>query len=228
MIEKKSLLLILLFSFFLSCGKVEISEEWMQKEIKSWWGAKEIDGVFIEDYLEEDSVLTVLARLVVESDTTVRMSYEFRRFKRAWRMFKGPVDDKIKVYCIQQLAKSPMQHAREAVLKANAANLRTVLEMYYASTGSYPTHIAEGDSALSGELRDHFVPGIKNPYLLGALPFIDAMGDTSEWFEEYVGKVVYFPWVETDGEVHYYLLRPSTAMGFTRLILGEWPTGRGK
>lgn len=219
------ILLVLVLSFVLicSCGQKELTEEWMQKEIMTWWGAKEIDDVFIEDYLEGDSVLTVLARLVVGSDTTVRMSYEFKRFKRAWRMFKGPVDDKIKEYCIQELAKSPMQHAREAVLKANAANLRTVLEMYYAMIGSYPTHIAEGDSALSEELRDHFVPGIRNPYLLAALPFIDAMGDTSEWFEAYVGKVVYFPWVETDGGVHYYLLRPSTAMGFTRLILGQWP-----
>ena len=118
-----------------------------------------------------------------------------------------------------------MRQAREAALKMNGANLRTVLEMYYASTGSYPTHITEGGSSLSAELRDYFVPGIKNPYIHSEIPFVDALGDTAEWFTEYVGKVVYFPWVEGDGMVRYYLLRPSTALGFTGPIIGRWPTG---
>jgi hypothetical protein len=213
---------------FTGCGEGELTEAWMQKEIMTWWGAKEIDAVFIEDYLEEDSVLTVLARLVVDDDTTVRMSYEFRRFKKAWRMFKGPVDDKVRELCIQELAKTPMQQAREAVLKANAANLRSVLEMYYATLGSYPSHIAEGDSLLSDELRGYFMPGVKNPYVPGQLPYIDARGDTSEWFGDYVGKVVYFPWVETDGSVSYYLLRLSTGMGFMPLVMGRWPASEGR
>jgi hypothetical protein len=216
-------LLLFCCCFFIGCGQQELTEAWMQQEILAWWGAKEIDAVFIEDYLQEDTVVTVLARLVVDTDTTVRMSYEFKQFRKAWRMFKGPVDDEIKEYCIQELAKSPMQQAREVALKMNAANLRTVLEMYYASTGSYPSHIIEGDGVLSAELRDHFVPGIKNPYTHAALPFIDALGDTAEWFTDYVGKVVYFPWVEVDGTVNYYLLRPSTAMGFTGPIMGRWP-----
>jgi hypothetical protein len=218
-------LTIVCCALLFSCRQQGLTEAWMQKEIFAWWGTEEIDGVFIEDYLEEDSVLTVLARLVVGSDTTVRMSYEFRRFRNAWRMFKGPVDDEVKEYCIQELARSPMQQAREAALKANGANLRSVLEIYYVSTGSYPSHITEGDSALGEELRGYFPSGMKNPYTLDALPFIDALGDTGEWFGDYTGKVVYFPLVEEDGSVSYYLLRLSTAMGFIAPVLGQWPTG---
>jgi hypothetical protein len=215
--------LVFCCSLFVSCGQQELTEAFMRKEILRWWGAKEIDAVCVEDYLQEDSVVTVLARLVVGSDTTVRMSYQFKHSRDTWELDEGPVSEELKPFCVDELSRSPMRQAREAALKTNTANLRTVLEMHCAATGNYPAHITEGDTALSPELRDYFLPGIKNPYIPEALPFIDALGDTSEWFEGYAGKVVYFPWVEVDGRVEYYLLRPSTPLGFTGPILGQWP-----
>ncbi len=211
-----------------SCGQHELTEALMEKEIMVWWGTKEIDAVYVEDYLDEDSVATVLARLIVNSDTTVRMSYEFREFKSSWRVFKGPVDEEIKEYCIQELARTPMQKAREAALKANAASLRSVLEIFFVSTGSFPARIAQGEKAMSEELTHYFPGGMRNPYVPDALPFIDALGDTGEWFEDYVGKVVYFPWVEGDGSVSHYVLRLSTTMGFLPMIMGAWPAGEGE
>ncbi len=61
---------------------------------------------------------------------------------------------------------------------------------------------------------------VKNPYLPEQLAFIDAIGDTSEWFPEYIGKVVYFPWVNKDGTASKYIIRGSKSTGFTDLILG--------
>ena len=213
--------MILLFGAIFSCGTDEITEELMQKKITAWWGAKEISDVIIEDYLEEDTLLTVLSRLVVSGDTIVGMSYNFKRFKKSWRISKGPVDDRIKKFCIQEMSESPFKNARKAVLKANMRSLQSVLEIFYAESGRYPSSIAEDDSIMNGDILQYF-QGIKNPYFSNDPPFIDALGDTGEWFPEYIGKVIYFPWIEEDETVSHYLLRSSTAMGFVDLVMGMW------
>ncbi|TES90348.1 MAG: hypothetical protein E3J87_10130 [Candidatus Cloacimonadota bacterium] len=210
----------LLFLFFASCAE-ELTEQKMKRDIQTWWGAKEISDVIIEDYLEEDTLLTVLSRLVVAGNTTVRMSYEFRKHKKGWKLAKGPVDERTKQFCIQEMSESPFKKAREAVLKANMRNLQSVLEIIYVERGSYPSSIVTGDSIMNENIL-HYFQRIKNPYFSDKSPFIDALGDTGEWFPEYTGKVIYYAWVEEDEIVSHYLLRAANAMGFIDLLMGVW------
>jgi len=213
------LLLLCLSICLVSCGH-EFTEQTMKKDIKDWWGTEIIDDVIIDDYLQEDTVFTVLSKLVVAGDTTARMSFEFKKFKRDWRITKGPVTEDVRELCIQEFVKSPMTLARETVLKVNMRNLQSVVEMYAAEKGNFPAYIVSEDSELVKGIVERLSPNVKNPYLPEQLAFIDALGDTSEWFPEYIGKVIYFPWVNEDGTASKYIIRGSKSTGFIELILG--------
>lgn len=202
----------------MSCGNEDVVEEQLKKKVHAWWDAKEIDDVLIEDYLEEDTLMTVLARLVVFGDTTVRMTYEFKKEKRRWTVSKGPVDKGVRKFCIEDLTKSPIQNARLSVLKTNMQNLRVSLEMIAAESGWYPPFIVASDSSIGESILLFLGSGMKNPYLDNEPPFIDALGDTTEWYSEYIGKVVYFPWVEGDGTASGFVLKGSSALGFIELV----------
>jgi hypothetical protein len=218
MIRKEISVLCLLILLSVSCTRKDSTEEQLKREIHAWWGMAEIDEVVIEDYLSEDTVMIVLSRLVVFGDTTVRMEYEFKKQKREWRVSKGPVDERAKRFCIEELTKSPVHDARLSVLKANMQNLRVSLEMFGAESGWYPPYIVASDSSISESILLFLGSGMKNPYLQGEPPFIDALGDTSEWFPEYIGKVVYFPWVEGDGTASGFLLKGSSGLGFIDMV----------
>jgi hypothetical protein len=219
MMKKEISVLCLLILLTVSCARKDSTEEQLRREIHAWWGMGEIDEVVIEDYLLEDTVMIVLSRLVVSGDTTVRMEYEFKKQKREWKVSRGPVDERAKRFCIEELTKSPVHDARLSVLKANMQNLRVSLEMFGAESGWYPPFIVASDSSISESILLFLGSGMKNPYLQGEPPFIDALGDTSEWFPEYIGKVIYFPWVQGDGTASGFLLKGSSGLGFIDLVL---------
>ncbi len=209
-----------LFLFFATCAK-EFTEDTMKSDIKAWWGAKQISDILIDDYLEEDTLVTVLSRLVVAGDTTVRMSYEYKKFKKGWKLTKGPFDERTKEFCIQEMSESLFKNAREAVIKASMRNVQSVLEIIYVEKGGYPSSIVTGDSIMGEDILRYFQRA-KNPYFSDEPAFIDALGDTGEWFPEYIGKVIYFAWVEEDETVSHFLVRGSTSMEFIDLVMGMW------
>ncbi len=208
---------VIMLVMFVSCCR-EITEERMKKEIKAWWGMGGIDDVIIEDYLEQDTLLMVLSRLVVAGDTIVRMSYEFKKCKFGWGVSKGPVDNSVKELCIQDMLGSPIQMARASVIKANMRSLHSVLQIIYVETITFPTYLINEDSEMNERVSQFLRGGMKNPYSPHEQPFIGALGDTSEWFPDYIGKVIYFPWIQKDGTTSGYVIRGSTGIGFIDLV----------
>lgn len=225
MIWRTLVVTVMLIVLSFGCGK-QFGEEMMKSKIKDWWETDIIEDVIIVDFLKEDTLVTVLSRFVVGSDTTVPMEYKLKKAGREWKIDKGPVDEKIKHLCIRSLEKTPIEVAKKVALKANMRNLQSTLEMYCVSEGmgTYPPYLVNENSEIEESIRSYFGRGMKNPYLPDELPIIDAMGDTSEWFCDYVGKIVYFPWVEDDGTASGYMIRGSTGMGFIDMVLvgGSW------
>jgi|GEM_PF-5936571 len=218
----KILFLYFLLGLFVTCRNAPtlLTTEDVKKEIREWWGAKIFEGVVIEDTIRAGKRYEVYARMVVCFDTLQRMKYEFKKFKRGWKITKGPVTEDVRKLCIQEFVKSRMTLARETVLKVNMRNLQSGLEIYAAESGSYPAYIVTEDLGIKKGMRERLGCNGKNPYLPEELAYIDARSDTSEWFLEYIGKVVYFPWVNEDGTASKYIIRGSKSTGFIELILG--------
>jgi hypothetical protein len=220
MTVRKFLIFAVLTGILVGCGE-EFGEEMMKKKIRNWWDTRLIDDVIIVDYLKEDTAITVLSKLVVGSDTTVRTEYKFKQAGRGWKIDRGPVDEKIKDLCIQSLRNTPIEMSRRTVLKTNMRNLQSVLEIYGVSEGmgTYPTYLINENSEVAKFISSYLGGEMKNPYLPDELPVIDAVGDTSDWFCDYIGKIVYFPWVEDDSTASGYVIRGSTGIGFINMVL---------
>jgi hypothetical protein len=197
-------LLVFLFLVVLfSCSSEEapLTETVIKSEILEWWGAKIFEGVVIDDTVRVGKTYEVAARMVVCFDTLEQMTYVFKRYRRGWRVWRGPVDQATKVAMIKEMLTIPLNTAKNNIVMGNMRELeRAVMQFAVESDGRYPANFTVKAYEMSYNIRELLGPYLKNPYIPRAPAVIMARGDTSEWFAEYEGKVVYFPLnVDFDG-----------------------------
>lgn len=188
---------ILLFcAILISCSSEEIpiTENVMKTEIRAWWGAKIFEGVVIDDTSRIGKTYEVDARMVVCFDTLEQMTYIFKRYRKGWRVWKGPVDQKTKGEMLKEMLNIPLNTAKNNIVMGNMRELeRAVMQFAATSDGRYPANFTVKSFEMSYSVREILGPYLKNPYIPGAPAIILARGDTTEWFSEYEGKVIYFP-----------------------------------
>ncbi len=194
----------------------------MKKEIRQWWTAKIFEGVLIEDTVKVGKKYVVNARMVVCYDTLERMAYEFKEFRKGWRVSEGPVDEKTKKEMIRKMLKIPLNTAKNNIIMSNMRDLQRAL-MQYASEndGRFPADFGAKRYEMSYNLKGFLGPYMKNPYIAGTPAVMMANGDTSEWLPEYEGKVIYFPvGVDFDGlSVSGFIIKGSSDRGFLKCVL---------
>lgn len=192
----KLLIVGIIAGMIVSC-RPGLNKEEAKTEIKAWWGVKEIDDVIIDRCTQVSLMYSVTARLVISNDTTEQMMFTFNGGK----ISNGPYDEETKKFVIEEIGLVKLRAFKE--LRRNLETLQRLFEQYAVFTkGKYPAHLGvkiKEVADFEGKHKEHTVldlfPGLilKNPYFPGKSAIIDAIGDTSEWFPEYRGKVVYFP-----------------------------------
>ncbi|TES90349.1 MAG: hypothetical protein E3J87_10135 [Candidatus Cloacimonadota bacterium] len=179
-----------------SCRDKQISptEEVMKSEILAWWGARIFEDVVIEDTVRVKKTYEVYARMVVCFDTLEQMKYAFKKYRRGWRVWNGPVDEKTKSKMIQEMLEIPLNTAKNNIIMANMRELqRALMQFVIENDGRFPANFDVKQYPMSLSVRELLGEHMKNPYIPGAPAVTMALGDTSEWFPEYEGKVIYFP-----------------------------------
>lgn len=211
----------ILLSVLISCDQ-KPNEIELKNEIKTWWKAEEINEVIINDIAKEKNSLTVLAQIVVIQDTLDRMTYEFEKFSKGWRITKGPVDELTKVLFIETFWK-----AKIGRLKLNMHTLQLSLENFSTmAEGFYPADFTVKIKDIIAQLYkdiEYYSGGDET--ILNLLPEnytpepIKALGDTSQWFPEYKGKVIYFPMGIKGKGANSYIIKGSTDKAFIDFYL---------
>lgn len=202
--------------------QLSLTEEVMKSEILSWWGARIFEDVVIEDTVHVKKTYEVYARMVVCFDTLEQMKYVFRKYRRGWRVWNGPVDKRTKREMIQEMLKIPLNTAKNNIIMANMRELQRAL-MQFASEkdGRFPANFDVKPYPMSLSIRELLGKHMKNPYILGAPAVTIALGDTSEWFPEYEGKAIYFP-LDVDFEEVFasgFIVKGSSNKRFLRHVV---------
>lgn len=195
------------------------TEEVIRSEIQAWWGAKIFEGIVIEDTVSEGNGVAVNARMVVCFDTLDVMPYVFKQYRKGWRVWKGPVDDKRKREMIQEMMVIPLNTAKNNIVMSNMRELQRAVQQFAAESGTYPAHFIIKEYSYS--VKELLGPYLKNPYIPGAPAVMIARGDTSEWLSVYEGKAIYFP-IDVDFEGRYasgYVIRGSSDRKFLNCVL---------
>ncbi len=218
-------LLLGLWSF---CG-TKIDEDELKNEITDWWGIEEIREVIIDDVASEKNITKILARIVILEDTTERMVYKFEKFVKGWRITEGPVDLLTKTLFIEQIPQQKLN-----ILKNNMHTLQLAIEdfstMIHSASNDwiYPLNFTTKVKEIAKESQKiwndstvlNLLPSTMiNPYFPDESPVIVALGAPSQWFLEYMGKVIYFPVKITVNYAQDYIIKGSTDMGFIELTL---------
>lgn len=207
----------------ISCKRVpeKLTEQDMKKEIRQWWTAKIFQGVIIEDTVNVWKKYVVNARMVVCYDTLEWLAYEFKEFRKGWRVSKGPVDEKTKKEMIRKMLKIPLNRAKNNIIMSNMRDLQRAL-MQYANEndGRFPADLNVKRYRISYNLKELLGHYMKNPYIPGTQAVMMANGDTSEWLPEYEGKVIYFPvGVDFDGlSASGFIIKGSSDRGFLKCV----------
>jgi hypothetical protein len=189
------IILFVLVISILSCGK-QITEGEVQRRIVEWWGSDAIDDVLVESiYNKEKNSIYFDARLVISGDTLERLSYVFVRSIEGWKIERGPYDRKkihelLSKISIKEIGLLKKQKQYEEMLKGG-------MDKFASFTGGeYPAQLSVKINEISdykGKESEYTIEDILKPFFDDEWIFIDALGDTSEWFDEYGGKIVYFP-----------------------------------
>jgi hypothetical protein len=199
--------------------RIPLTENVMRSEIEAWWGAKLFEGIIIEDTAAVDRSLEVTARMVVCFDTLEAMTYEFKQYRKGWRVSKGPVDDETKKEMIKEMLAIPLNTAKNNIVMGNMKELQRAINQFASESGRYPAHFTVKEYSYS--VKELLGPHIGNPYIPGAPGVVMARGDTSEWLSEYEGVAIYFP-LDVDFEGTYasgYIIRGSSDRKFLRCVL---------
>lgn len=202
--------------------QLSLTEEVMKSEILSWWGARIFEDVVIEDTVHVKKTYEVYARMVVCFDTLEQMKYVFRKYRRGWRVWNGPIDERTKREMIQEMLKIPLNTVKNNIIMANMRELQRAL-MQFASEndGRFPANFDVKSYPMSLSVRELLGGHMRNPYISGAPALTIALGDTSEWFPEYEGKVIYFPF-EVDFEEVFasgFIVKGSSNKRFLRHVV---------
>jgi hypothetical protein len=203
---------------FLSCGQ-KINEQDIITEIENWWGIEEIEKIVIDDITQEGNKAKVLARLIVVGDTTKRVTYEFEKFDKGWRLVGDPVDPFLRMQLAEFIPQKKL-----AELKNNMHTLQLVVEDFSTMTmGLYPGDFSIKIKELAKESRGEYdeytiitlLPSsMVNPYNPDELPVITEKGTPSQWLPEYIGKAVYFPVGKKGNSATGYLIKGSSEYRF--------------
>lgn len=190
----KQLISLVLLGMIVSCGK-GIGEEEVKDKIKAWWGAEEIENVIIDAQIKRGTSIIVDARLVVPGDTLKINTYEFVKTKEGWRIGYGPIEKKKLKYLLTKIGPKEIELLREQLQYIEI--FKGILDAYASYTeGKYPAFLDVKINEISdyeGEKQEYSVLDLLKPFLSKEYLFIDAFGDTNEWFVEYGGKIAYFP-----------------------------------
>lgn len=218
---KRWVLAFLVFAILFGCRTepVELTGEIIRSEIEAWWGAKIFEGIVIEETVEVDGTYEVAARMVVCFDTLETMKYVFKQYRKGWRVWKGPVDERTKREMIEDMLAIPLNTAKDNIVMSNMKELQRAVHQFTSESGRYPANFTVKDYSYS--VKELLGPHLRNPYIPGAPGVIIARGDTSEWFSEYEGKAIYFP-LEVDFEGTYasgYVIKGSSDRKFLRCVL---------
>jgi hypothetical protein len=186
-----SLAVICLFS----CGR-QITEEEVQTGIREWWGSDEIDDVLVVAiYHKERNSVSFDARLVVSGDTLEGLSYGFRRTFEGWKVEKGPYNREVITEILKKIEIREIELLKK--LKQYEEMLKGGMDKYASFTqGRYPARLDVRIGEISdykGKESEYTIQDILKPFFDDEWIFIDGLGDTTEWFDEYSGKVIYFP-----------------------------------
>jgi hypothetical protein len=220
---KRVIIFVVSLFVLVSCSR-SIDEELVKGTIKAWWGTEEVDDVIVESFTKLGRSVVFDARLIASGDTLERMTYEFKKGVRGWEITRGPFDDKQKRFLLEYVGFGHIgffERQREIV-----EVFKGVMDMFgsYAG-GRYPLTLrtAIGDiSDYEGEKREETVFDMIRPFLEGELPFVDAKGDTNEWFAEYRRKVVYFPLQKENGYALQYIVKAGMDTCFVDDIMKIW------
>ncbi len=189
-----ALCLLVTMLIFCSHEEIPLSEETIKTEILAWWGAKIFEGVVIEDTVLVKKTYEVSARMVVCFDTLDQMKYVLKQFRKGWRVWKGPVDEKTKRAMMKDMLNIPLHTAKNTILMSNMREVqRAIMQFAMESDGRYPAHFNVKSQGSSYSVREILRTHLSNPYIQGAPAVMISRGDTSEWFGAYEGKVIYFP-----------------------------------
>jgi hypothetical protein len=217
------LALVVALFFLVSCSR-RIDEEMVIKAISAWWGVDGVDGVVVESFTRSPESMVFSARLVVSGDTLERMTYDFYRGIKGWELRRGPFTERQKQFLLEEVGLvniGSFQSQREL-----AEVFKGVMDVYGSHTGGrYPLLLStklEDIPEYHGEKGEETILSMIRPFLEGELPFVDARGDTGEWFSEYRGKVVYFPLQEEEGYALQYAVKPGMDTCFVDDILRRW------
>jgi hypothetical protein len=208
------------------CGcrteQIALTEEVIRGEIEAWWGARIFEGIVIEDTAALNRTYEVTARMVVCFDTLEAMKYEFKQYRKGWRIFKGPVDARTKREMIEEMLAIPLNTAKNNIVMSNMKELQRALNQFASESGRYPASFTVKDYSYS--VKELLGPHTRNPYIPGAPGVIMARGDTSEWLSEYEGKAIYFP-LDVDFEGKYasgYLIKGSSDRRFLGCVFRSY------
>jgi len=191
--------------------------ETIANTIEEWWGIEGIvDGVLIDTVVQRDYVVGVVARLVVFDEPREPLAYEYTMSRGSWVISKGPFDEKKKRQVIADMCRD---QAKRNIIMSNMRTLRTAVTMYVVESGEYPLGLDRRTAGASQSVLETLPTGTKNPYRSKEPAFIDALGDTLEWFPEYRGKAVYFPLRDVGVSVTGFVIKGSTDKAFLGLTL---------
>ena len=200
------------------------NKQMIEDEIKEWWRIEEIEDVVIEDVAKQKNSMKVLARLVILTDTLERITYEFEKFEKGWKLTKEPVDRFTKALFVDGI-----DDLKRSKLLNNMHILQLAVEDWCTlSDGLYPSSLTakisdvvpnSNDSSTVLSLLSTF--RLINPYLRNNPPVSDALGPPSELSSDYLGKAVYFPKKSKEGRIMGYLIKGSNWDGFVYIELGN-------
>jgi hypothetical protein len=208
---------------FASCSR-GIDEGTAKQQIREWWQVDGIEEVVVESFRKTGKTSICNARLVVSNDTLGRMTYEFHRGVGGWELTRGPFDDRRRQFLLDMVGLVNIDFFQSQLeLLEMFAGVMDVYGSY--GGGRYPLTLStklEAIPGYHGDKGEESVLSMMQPFLEGALPFIEAMGDTNEWFDEYRGKIVYFPLQKEDGYALQFTVRAAMDTCFTNDIMHKW------
>ncbi len=214
---------IIAVAILVSCSS-GVGEDVAKQQIREWWQTESIQEVLIASCKGSRRTMMCSARLVVSGDTLGSMDYEFQRGMGGWKLVRGPFHDKQKEFMLEAVGLLNIDFYRSQLELMEM--FAGVLDIYGSYTkGKYPLTLntkLRDIPGYDGEKGGESVLSMMSPLLEGELPFIEGMGDTNEWFDEYRGRVIYYPLQKEDGYALQFAIRAAMDTCFVRDIMQRW------
>ncbi len=217
---KSSLLFVsicVVFASIATAGNPVPDQPTIKTAIKEWWGIEEaIDDVLVDSIFHDGYAVKVIARIVLFEEPREPLTYQFKGSRPGWVISQGPFDEKKKRQVVADMCRD---QAKRNIVMSNMRTLRTAVTMYVVESGEYPLGLDRRTAGASQGVLETLPTGTKNPYRSKEPAFIDALGDTLQWFPEYQGKAVYFPLRNLGVSVTGFVIKGSTDKAFLGLTM---------